>query len=789
MSKNEGMEGKKRTVGLLKKLADDGIYPAHIRMTDNGPEIQTVQEHCREAAEYASDALRDIGLRATAYLAGAIHDAGKQSDAFRRYLVDIAEDRPVHKGSVNHTFAGVRLVLDHLCQDGISPWAQIAAEHIAYAIGAHHGLFDILDPDGENGFDWRRQKEDPTVAEGVKNTLKQLDMTALTEQLERSGEELRRAYRKLGRRNEQEFHSHLLTRLLLSAVIEGDRRSTAEFTYPGRLNPIPADRTLWQDCLAHLEKRLAEFPTESAVDLGRSRFSRCCKDFAKKPCGIYRLNMPTGAGKTLSSLRYALAHAAHWEKKHIFFVMPLLGIIDQNAAVIRKYLGREDILLEHHSNVLIPTDGPELDPRELLIENWDAPVVITTLVQFLNTLFLHRTTSIRRMHSLCNSVIIFDEVQSVPPRILSLFNQGIYFLSKVCGATVILCSATQPALEYAHRPLPDVPEEIVPYEKTLSAPFRRTRILPCASMDLEAIAAFAAERLAQTDSLLIICNKKAQAATLCSLLQREQASVFHLSAAMCMAHRRSVLAEMEGARTRGKVLCVSTQLMEAGIDVSFGCVIRLQAGMDSVVQAAGRCNRNGKSETPLPVYVIPCQGENLSRLTDIQNGWKATNELFGTPREDYADAAAVAEYYRIYYKNQKGKTQDFYCKELEATLYDLLGQNDCSLRGDCGYYLKQAYLTAGTHFQVFDEDTVDVVVPYGEGIGLIDALHGAREICAEQLELLKPYTISLYSEQKKALEAQGALRVAASGILTLEANWYNSTLGLQTQREMTFLEV
>ncbi len=772
----------------LSALEQAGIYPAHIRPEDAA--IQTVVEHCAETAIYARAALEPVGLGETGYLAGLLHDDGKLTGAYRKYIVDIAEGRPVHRGSVNHTFAGVRMALDVLCKEA-SPMEKLAGQHIAYAIGAHHGLFDAVDPDGMSGFDHRRTKQDPTIEEGLRNALVQWDLEDLRQRLTRSGREVKAFYSRLpGGKADRPFFSHLLVRLLLSAVIEGDRRSTAEFERPSLPHSIPASKALWNNCLEHLEQELQKFPRDTAVQIGRSTFSQRCKDFAKRPGGIYRLNMPTGAGKTLSSLRYALAHAEHWDKKHIFFVMPLLAIIDQNAAVIQKYLGREDVILEHHSNILPIEDGPELDKRELLMDTWDSPVVITTLVQFLNTLFSHKTTSIRRMHSLCDSVIIFDEVQTVPSKLLSLFNQAITFLTQSCGATIILCSATQPALEYAQRPLYRVPEEMVPYDQTLWAPFRRTTIQPARAMELEELAAFAVEQLGKAKSLLIICNKKAQAEELYRRLQNADAACFHLSAAMCMAHRRAALNAMEEAKAHGKVLCIATQVMEAGIDTSFGCVIRLQAGMDSVIQSAGRCNRNGESETPVPVYVIRYKGENLNLLADIECGRDSTGELLCGDWEDLSSAAAIERYYRIYYRNQRAKvSQDFYCDRLRADLYDLLGGNQKYLREQSAYFINQAFKTAGTHFRVFAEDTVDVVVPYGDGAEEIKRLRRDSQYLFKHSARLKPYTISLYAHQRKALDEQGALSTAPGGVLVLEPSWYDETLGLQIRREMTFLEV
>ncbi len=779
---------------LLMELREKGIFPAHIHLDDSAVRIQSLRDHCEEAAKIAGDILCPIGLGNTARLAGMLHDIGKETDQYRTYLVNAVTGNSVKPGSVNHSFAGVRLVLKHLCTESMDSMSKIAAQHIAFSIGAHHGLFDILNPEGENGFDHRLSKDDPIIAEGVKGFLMQHDIQMLQAQLQESGREIESFYGKISNKKEISFYSHLISRMLLSAVIEGDRRSTAEFEHPREIKPVQADQELWAECLSHLEKELQGFVKTSDVARGRGIFSDKCREFAQKPGGIYRLNMPTGAGKTLSSLRYALAHSQKWSKQRIFFVMPLLAIIDQNADILKQYLGREDIVLEHHSNLLPTEDQEELDKRELLMENWNAPVVITTLVQLLNTMFSHKTTAIRRFHSLCNSVIVLDEVQTVPTKLLSLFNQAISFLSEVCGATIILCSATQPALESTQHPLHFVPEDMIPYEEKLWKPFQRTLIHPLPSMALGEIAEFAAEQLTEKRSLLIICNKKAQAAQLYQLLENQDAACFHFSASMCMAHRRNILAQMEAAKETGKVLCVSTQVMEAGVDISFQCVIRLMAGMDSVIQSAGRCNRNGESDRAEDVYVIPCIGEDLRKLTEIKDGKEAARALFAHPMEDYSSSEAIHNYYQIYYGNQAKNYQDFYCDKLRRTLYGLLSENQESLRRDSPYFLNQAYKTAALHFQVFDEYTVDAAVQYGDSDRLIQRLDAELKVgnyaeADKILEALKPYTISLYQYQREILEKQGALTVGPNGILVLGADWYDEILGLILQADLTFLEV
>ena len=468
-----------------------------------------------KTAEHAFEALEHIGLANCAYLAGLIHDAGKMSDAFRSYLIDGVLGKSVRRGSVNHTFAGVRLILERGHGNTPDPMQKIAAEHIAYAVGAHHGLFDLIDIEGGSGFKHRLSKPDSDVVEALGRHASSDAADTIERLLPLCAREIASVYAMLSNRKELKFYSGLLSRLLLSAVIEGDRRDTAEFMLGHRPPKAPeSGEGIWQECLRRLEDKLSSIPQATPIAIGRSVLSERCKAFARKPGGIYRLNLPTGAGKTLSSLRFALAHAQQHNKRRIFFVIPLLAIIEQNAKIIREAIGDDSLILEHHSNVLPAEGADELDVRELLAESWEAPIVITTLVQMLNTMFSHKTTCIRRFHSLCDSVIVFDEVQTVPPKMLSLFNQTLMFLSEVCGATIVLCSATQPALEQAARPLPYVPEQIVPRDAKIWELFRRTYIENQGTMSLDEIAAFSEKLLEEQDSLLIVCNLKSEAALL-----------------------------------------------------------------------------------------------------------------------------------------------------------------------------------------------------------------------------------------------------------------------------------
>lgn len=743
-------------------------------------------------------------LGKAAYLSGILHDSGKRTEKFQTYIAAAASGEPeVKRGSVIHSFTGARLMLETFHKPDAGPFQQLTAELIAYAVGAHHGLFDCIDDSGKSGFLHRLQRQDVDYEEGLQNLWADgFSRDQLESEFRAAEEEVSAAAAKLisvtgEQPSELMFYFGLLARLLTSAVIEGDRRDTAEFMTGLTSRPAsPLPR--WAERLDYMERKLRCFPSDTPLQQARQEISRQCLEFAGKAGGVYRLNVPTGAGKTLSSLRFALAHAAKRQKSRIIFTSPLLSILEQNAAVLRDYIGEPGMILEHHSNaVQFSPETDTLDKGELLAESWNAPVIITTLVQFLNTLFSGKTSSIRRFQSLCNSIIVIDEVQTVPAKMLSLFNLTVNFLASVCNTTVVLCSATQPCLEETDHGIRVSIEDLVPYSQSLWAPFLRTKLVDAGARTLAEIPEFAREILKQADSLLIICNKKEEARQLSK--QLGDLNCYHLSAAMCPQHRRDTLAQIQMRLGKEKLVCVSTQVMEAGVDISFACVIRFTAGMDSMVQAAGRCNRNGESRSALPVYLLACYGEDLSRLPDIQRARTATTALLDRFRrnperygQDLCGDAAIAEYYRLFYREMPVGYQDFSTGK-GTTLYDMLSENRAFHEGEPDFVLNQAFRMAGQLFEVFDDDTTSVLVPYGEGRQLIDRLRAAHELTVMQkiLEEAKPFMVNLYRYQFDALQSMQGLGCDLDGhIFWLEDGWYDGQLGLMTDKqEKLFLEV
>lgn len=794
-----------RTVRSFTQETQQAVFPAHIREGSSGQEVQTAGEHCRNTAVYAGKCLRGIGLEQAGMLAGLVHDCGKFKTEFAKYL----KDPNAVRGTVNHTFAGFRLLMERYHGEAAESMKDLTAELLALAVGGHHGLFDCVDESRKSGLLHRMTKRDIGYDESRRNFLEQCASgEELDKRFAEAHAELLSAYEKFDALTndpeEYAFYYGLLARLLLSAVIEGDRRDTAEFmcrtTYPEEPNDM---RIFWNPYLERLEEKLSRFPQDTPIQKARREISDRCRAFAEKPGGIYRLNVPTGAGKTLSSLRYALAHGQKWGKRRLIFTSPLLSILEQNAEVIRDCVGDNSIILEHHSNVLLTKEEGDLDLRELAVESWNAPIIITTLVQFLNTLFEGKSTSIRRFQGLCKSVIVIDEVQTVPPRMLALFNCAIDFLSEVCGATVLLCSATQPCLEEAVHPLHRCRGDVIPYEKDLWEPFRRTVITDAGSQTLEDAGAFALHSLEEVRSLLVVCNKKDEAEYLFNILRDHADMSCHLSASMCTAHRRNALNRLEKALESGKkCVCVATQVIEAGVDISFERVIRLSAGMDNVIQAAGRCNRHGEREEPVPVYVVPCLGEKLGMLRDIQDAKAATDCLLDAFRRDperfdcdLSSDKAIGWYYRKLYASMPSNYQDYWVKAKGVSLFELMSCNykyfDETAPYASKFSMTQAFQTAGSLFRVFESDTRDLIVPYGEGAELIAELTGrsghSPVFLADWQRRARPYTVAVYDWQ---LQRLGNAVTEHGGVAVLSPGFYDENTGLCLRPgENNFLEV
>jgi CRISPR-associated endonuclease/helicase Cas3 len=459
----------------------------------------------------------------------------------------------------------------------------------------------------------------------------------------------------------------------------------------------------------------------------------------------------------------------------VFYIIPYISILDQNAEEIRKILEDKDeggkyldrVVLEHHSNL---TPEEESRRHNLLAQNWDAPVVLTTQVQFLEALFGAHTRSPRRMHQLANSVIILDEVQKIPINCVHMLNVALRFLVHSCGATIVLCTATQPPLDKidaTYRALTiNSDQRIIPNEKELFEKLKRVEVFDerkVGGWSEEEVAELAERQLQEKGSVLIVVNTKKSARALYQAIgDRKIAGVhlYHLSTNMCPAHRLKVLDEIKEKLKPEKeepVICVSTQLIEAGVDIDFGAVIRYLAGLDSIAQSAGRCNRHGVRPGFGNVWIVNPKDENIEKLKDIVIGREKAQRVLDDFKDkpDLIGLEAMAAYYKYYYHERKDEMRYKVGADTvgrDDDLFNLLSTNTLLVEAYQGIHqaapevvFPQSFQTASKAFRVIDSPTRGVVVQYKkkgkkddeeDGEELVKDLCGAHEL-EKQYKLLK----------------------------------------------------
>lgn len=808
-------------------------YVAHIRHLFKGDiEYQNVKEHLEGVALISKRNAEKIGLGKAGELIGLLHDLGKYSDTFQSYLgsafglINQDEDEYVDslglKGKIDHSTAGSQHIWNYA--KGRKVQEQIAPQLLALCLASHHsGLIDCLTIDGENNFERRMDKSDN------KTYLEEVLLKAEPEILgkikkimdnpECFGGVLQEL-KKIAQVNKKSetiirFQAGIMIRMLYSCLIDADRLDTSNFENPKYIKKRQnGNYASWELLIERLEKKLDKFdnkPEKSKVDNLRKQIADVCLERSSGDIGVFTLTVPTGGGKTLASLRFALHHAKKHKLDRIIYVIPFTTIIDQNAQVVRDILetskneeGR--IVLEHHSNLM-----PEIQnwKNKILTENWDAPIIYTTSVQILETLFGGGTCSARRMHQLANSVIVFDEIQTLPIKTVHMFCNAINYLTRHCNSSVVLCTATQPLLnkidESKGRINFDKTNEIMPDVETLFADLKRVivenKIKP-KGWETDEIAALAIEQTNESGSCLIIVNTKKNAQAIfdtCSKIT--DYPVYHLSTSMCPTHRMEKLTEIREKLGNKPLICVSTQLIEAGVDVDFGSVIRFVAGLDSIAQAAGRCNRNGLRDVG-KVFVVNPAKETIDSLEDIKVGKEITSEkilyYFNQKLKDKSDDLLspdwMNQYFDYYFYRRANEMNYPVDVGREDTLLNLLSLNTKSI--ECyrrthndnkpDIYFRQSFKAASDAFKAIDAPTQGIVVPYSdEGKKIVADLFSQFAV-EQQFELLKRaqrYSVNVFPNVIKKLKEEGALRLVPEiEVLVLsDPRYYHPEFGLSTE--------
>ena len=808
-------------------------YIAHVR---HGSDVkQSLATHLTETAAIAKILAAKLGLDLAGELLGLMHDFGKYSLKFQKYIYDatglinpdLDDEESTPGGSkVDHSTAGAQWVYRRLAAMGQKESGVLCGQMLGLCIASHHGagLIDCLDDEGNVVWQKRFNKDDSLthLSECLQNAdesvLRQAeglaDKALLVQMLAPLKAVLMLPEAQAGHQI-KEFYLGCFTRFLFSCLIDADRINSADFERENqkkirRLQEKPD----WQAAIAKLEAKLAQFERRYPIDEIRRQIADDCLQRAADAQGIYTLTVPTGGGKTLASLRHALHHAQTHGLERIIYIIPYTSIIDQNAEAVRDILGDEWVL-EHHSNL-----DPEKQTwqNKLLSENWNKPIVFTTMVQFLDAWFGGGTRGARHIHPMANSVLIFDEIQTLPVKCVHLFCNALNWLVQFGGSSAVLCTATQPLLSACG--VDEFPEdkralvkargllqlasnaEIMGKNQALDklfADLSRVEIKfneKAGGWSVDEAGAFLLTQFQTALSCLFIVNTKKWAKALYQYCQQQNVpseALFHLSTNQCAAHRKALFARMkQRLEQKLPVVCISTQLIEAGVDISMACVIRALGGLDSIAQAAGRCNRHGENAGKGRVWVLNLQEPSLAKvLPDIDAGQQqAERVLREFAGQDILQPKAMRQYFEYYFYQRSDEMAYAVKNSASGSLLDWLsdnGFNNYAAKNDqrrqTRQYplLMQSFKSAGRAFQVIDAPTRAVIVPYGEGKALIAKLCGEYEPKAfyGYLNQAQRFSVNVFPNVwKKLIESNAIHEIADTGVYYLNERHYSEEYGL-----------
>ncbi len=711
-------------------------YYAHSLEGQPPDKWQLLEDHLKKVAEMAAEFANFFRAKTWGALAGQNHDLGKGTLSWQAYLRRaneiIDEFARYYEGHPNHAVVGAQWLYKN---------SREAGKLLAYCVSGHHGGLPNWNDSAVAALEEKLQQTFPEVA--VPFSIPEFP-TILPFPIEPD---------RFG------FQLQFFVRMLFSCLVDADfldteasldtMKSGWRFDYPGI--KVLHER-FWENF-----KTLRDGADHTLnVNQQRELVLEDCLQAAELEPGLFSLTVPTGGGKTLASLAFALNHAMNKEKRRIIYVIPFTSIIEQNAKVFREMLGDEEVL-EHHCNFL-PDDSDW--KTKLAAENWDAPLVVTTNVQFFNSFFANKPSKCRKLHNVADSIIIFDEVQAIPVEKLKPCLEVIKELSKNYGVTSVLCTATQPAINFSEQfsaGLENV-REIIQDVPSLFAALKRTEEVFIGELSEQDVA----NRLLENEQVLCIVNTRQQALDIFSALPESDAN-FHLSALMHPAHRTRKLDEIRKRLSpANKLPCrvVSTQLIEAGVDVDFPCVFRAVAGIDSIAQAAGRCNRNGVSEVPGKVYVFEFPED--AGCSFFRHAVQSAAKLFGPFAGKLTDPECVREYFA-----------DFFWKNEQRMDEDGIVENLCSPA-----YTGNIQFRDIAKFQMIKTATEPVVIALEDAaLELVRSLEFA-EYKGAILRKLQQFSVQIYPYQ--LAEIKDWLEKPVPGVLVLRSQeLYSETSGLR----------
>jgi CRISPR-associated endonuclease/helicase Cas3 len=714
-------------------------YYAHSDLSGLTPEEggrwQLLSEHLRQTAQLAQQFSEVFQAGYWGYLAGLWHDAGKYSEEFQSMLRDSCDAHIERKSKIDHSTYGAQQVNQK--------WLNGEGQTLAYVIAGHHAGV----PDGKSN-------DASCLSKRVEKPLPY--HFACPESL---FEQAKPNFPFPLDKERFCFEVSFFIRMLFSCLVDADFLDTEKHMAPEKagFRPMPIQlNELYQKIGAHLVT-LQNLTNKTKVNVIRAGILQNCLNAAEMNPGLFSLTVPTGGGKTLSSMAFGLKHAVQHGEKRIIYVIPFTSIIEQNAKVFRDIFGEQEVL-EHHSNY----EPAEEDYRtRLASENWDAPIVVTTNVQFFESLYACRGSRSRKLHNIANSVIILDEVQTLPSEFLMPCLEVLRELTRHYQCTVVLCSATQPAIQYRddfQSGLQNV-REIADNPRELYTQLKRVEIQYLGRQNDKMLV----HRLSQHHQVLCVVNTRKHAK---DLFQQKALGdhVFHLSASMYPLHRSRKLREIKSLLKEGKPCCViSTQLIEAGVDIDFPVVYRALAGLDSIAQTAGRCNREGLLESG-QVYVFEPE-EGLPPGYFRHTAQTAEGIIRRFP-QDMLSLEAIEEYFREYYWKQ-GERLD------KEGILELIKQG---VKGDF------PFRTIAEKFKLIPDENKSVIIPIEiDAIEIIEKIRNADSLRGFGRKMQR-YTVQINPYHWDKLLKAGSIEMI-QGIFPVlrDTHLYDENTGLGTE--------
>lgn len=751
--------------------AHSGKSPARSDRSD----WQPLKGHLEHVAAYAYENAEKFGAGEWGRIAGLLHDIGKYSREFQVERLDKEDGR-----RVDHSTAGAQIA-----EDGYKPLGKL----LAFCLAGHHaGLANGVSGDTITALKGRLENKDIPALDPVwqKEICPLPDAPPLP---------------KFDRRDPERagFQFAFFTRMLFSCLIDADRRDTA--AHYDRLDQaaqpsLEALRTRLDDRLSSLAETALDEPDygRRAVNARRAEILSHVRAMARERPGLFSLTVPTGGGKTLTSLAFALDHAIEHDLDRVIYVIPFTSIIEQTANVFREALGDlKNAVLEHHSAldweeaVRRVADADQRDgERELRLamESWDTPIVVTTAVQFFESLFSNRTTKCRKLHNIARSVVILDEAQKLPLPLLRPSVAAIDELARNYRTSIVLCTATQPAVvEDEQLPdggfkggLRDV-RELAPEPKALYQAFKRVTVEHAGTLDDAALA----KQLKAADQVLCIVNARAHARALYDAVEDEEGAR-HLTTLMCARHRSEVLKDIKQDLIDWKPCrLVATSLIEAGVDVDFPTVFRAAAGIDSIAQAAGRCNREGR-RAPEASRVIVFETPDQKGPHELRQFASVGRGVARRFQEDMLSLEAVEAYFReLYWLKEQGHQSELDRRRIIERLYERARTLDFEFE------------TIARDFRMIEQSMAPVIVPWDETArSALRDLERADKV-GGIARRLQPYLAQVSAKDRAALIASGAayaVRPAEFGeqfvrLRELDPEIYDPAVGLRTASDIS----